>query len=107
MLYRYAMRLLGNQQVVEECISDTFLRFLKSLRNSQGPVDHLKSYLYRIAHNWIIDYYRHSKMDPDELTDEIPEKTSTVEEQAHQNILISKARKALLHLRWNKQQIIS
>lgn len=105
-LYRYAMRLLGSQQIAEECLSETFLRFLKSLRNGQGPVDHLQSYLYRIAHNWIIDYYRRSKMDPDELTDDIPEKTSTVEEQAHQNILISKVRKALLSLSMEQQQLI-
>jgi len=105
-LYRYAMRLLGNQQVVEECISETFLRFLKALHNSQGPVDHLQSYLYRIAHNWIIDYYRHRKKDPEELTDDLPEKTIAVEELAHQNIMISKVREAILSLTMEQQQII-
>lgn len=106
MIYRYAMRLLGNQQVVEDCLSETFLRFLKTLHNAQGPVDHLQSYLYRIAHNWIIDYYRRSKIDPDELTDDIAEKTNSVEEQAYQSILISKIRKALLSLTSEQQQIV-
>ncbi len=106
LLYRYAMRLLGNQQIVEECLSDTFLRFLRALHNSQGPVDHLKSYLYRVAHNWVIDYYRHSKLEPEELTDDLPAEAITVDDQAHQNIMISKARRALLSLTMEQQQII-
>jgi len=58
LLYRYAMRLLGNPDVAEECVAETFARFLQALRNGGGPRDHLKAYLYRVAHNWITDYYR-------------------------------------------------
>jgi len=105
-VYRYAMRLLGNQQIVEECLSETFLRFLKMLHHSQGPVDHLQAYLYRVAHNWIIDYYCKSNMEPDELSDDIAVETNSVEEQAHQNIQVSKIRKALLSLPMEQQQII-
>jgi len=58
LLYRYAMRLLGNPDLAEECVAETFARFLQALRNGGGPKDHLKAYLYRVAHNWITDYYR-------------------------------------------------
>ena len=58
LLYRYAMRLLGDQTVAEECVAETFARFLQALRNGGGPETHLKAYLYRVAHNWITDYYR-------------------------------------------------
>ncbi len=57
-IYRYAMRLLGDAQMAEDCVSDTFSRFLKSLQMGQGPITHLKAYLYRICHNWITDSYR-------------------------------------------------
>jgi len=57
-LYRYAMRLLGIQDLAEECVAETFARFLQALRNGGGPKEHLQAYLYRIAHNWITDYYR-------------------------------------------------
>jgi RNA polymerase sigma-70 factor, ECF subfamily len=57
-IFRYAMRLLGNENLSEDCVSETFLRFLKALRSGQGPKDHLMAYLYRIAHNWITDSYR-------------------------------------------------
>lgn len=58
LLYRYAMRLLGDQDVAEECVAETFSRFLQALRGGGGPKRHLKAYLFRVAHNWITDYYR-------------------------------------------------
>jgi RNA polymerase sigma-70 factor, ECF subfamily len=57
-IYRYAMRLLGDDCLAEDCVSETFSRFLKALHAGQGPKDHLQAYLYRIAHNWITDNYR-------------------------------------------------
>ena len=57
-IYRYAMRLLGDDCLAEDCVADTFSRFLQSLRVKQGPDTHLQAYLYRIAHNWITDSYR-------------------------------------------------
>ena len=57
-IYAYAMRLLGDISVAEDCVSETFSRLLKALKHGQGPVDYLKAYLYRVAHNWITDSYR-------------------------------------------------
>ncbi len=61
-LYAYAMRLLGDACLAEDCVSETFARFLKSLRAGQGPEAYLQAYLYRIAHNWITDHYRRQPM---------------------------------------------
>ncbi len=57
-LYAYAMRLLGDACLAEDCVSETFSRLLKALHTKQGPETHLQAYLYRIAHNWITDHYR-------------------------------------------------
>jgi RNA polymerase sigma-70 factor (ECF subfamily) len=57
-LYGYAVRLLGNPDLAEECVSETFVRFLQALHHGGGPRDHLKAYLYRIAHNWVTDLFR-------------------------------------------------
>jgi RNA polymerase sigma-70 factor (ECF subfamily) len=57
-LYRYAMRLLGDACLAEECVGETFSRFLSAMRNEHGPRECLKPYLYRVAHNWITDIYR-------------------------------------------------
>ena len=70
-IYRYAMRLLGDEFLAEECLSDTFDRFLKALKRGGGPQDALQAYLYRIAHNWITDHYRRAPLPETELADEL------------------------------------
>lgn len=57
-IYRYTLRLLGNPDLAEECVAETFSRFLLTLRDGKGPKQHLQAYLYRIAHNWVTDQYR-------------------------------------------------
>jgi RNA polymerase sigma factor (sigma-70 family) len=57
-LFAYAFRLLGDSQVAEDCVSETFSRFLKVIQEALHLRENLKAYLYRISHNWIMDYYR-------------------------------------------------
>jgi RNA polymerase sigma-70 factor (ECF subfamily) len=57
-LFQYAYRQLGDQQMAEDCVAETFTRFLQALKKNKGPREHLQSYLYRIAHNWITDQFR-------------------------------------------------
>ena len=61
MIYGYALRLSGDAATAEECVAETFSRFLTSLHNGQGPKEYLKAYLYRVAHNWITDLYRRAR----------------------------------------------
>src|SRR4030066_2150929 len=62
-IYRYAYRLLGDTDLARECMAETFKRFLTVLRRDSGPDNYLQAYLYRIAHNWVTDFYR-SKAPP-------------------------------------------
>lgn len=62
-IYRYAYRLLGDEELARECMSETFSRFLVALKRNSGPDTYLQAYLYRIAHNWVTDFYR-SKTPP-------------------------------------------
>jgi RNA polymerase sigma-70 factor, ECF subfamily len=62
-IYRYAFRLLGDAELARECMAETFSRFLSALKRDSGPDTYLQAYLYRIAHNWVTDYYR-SKVPP-------------------------------------------
>jgi len=52
------MRLMSDEELAEECVAETFNRFLTVLKAGRGPQHHLQAYLYRVAHNWITDYYR-------------------------------------------------
>jgi len=106
-LFRYAVRLLEDPIIAEDCVSETFNRFLQGIQRGVGPKDNLKGYLYRIAHNWIMDYFR-QKLPADsniELTEMIsgnPNPEVVVSSQSERQ----KVRKALLKLPDNQQQIL-
>ena len=36
-LYRYAMRLLGDVSLAEDCVAETFTRFLQALQEAARP----------------------------------------------------------------------
>ncbi|MEI7848826.1 MAG: sigma-70 family RNA polymerase sigma factor [Chloroflexota bacterium] len=57
-IFRYACRLLNDSHLAEDCVSETFSRFLILVQSGKQP-ELVKAYLYRAAHNWVIDHYRH------------------------------------------------
>jgi RNA polymerase sigma-70 factor (ECF subfamily) len=105
-LYRYAARYLGDPSVAEDCIADTFSRFLKAIRAKRGPKDYLKAYLYRIAHNWIADYYRRAP-DVVELKDTQPSNETSPEQAADLRLRQAQMRNAIMQLTLDRQQVIS
>lgn len=105
-IYRYSMRLLGDVSLAEDCVADTFERFLKSLQNRRGPRNYLQAYLYRIAHNWIADLYRKDEK-VFELKDAIRSEADVPEEEAAKHIRQKQVRKAIRHLTPDQQQVIS
>lgn len=105
-LFRYAYRLLGDEQLAEECTSETFFRFLKILRKGGLPNENLRAYLYRIAHNWITDYYRSGQQDREQkLDDELPGSQDVVE-TVNNRLQSDAVRAALLTLTTDQQQAI-
>jgi RNA polymerase sigma-70 factor (ECF subfamily) len=105
-LYRYAARFLGDPCVAEDCVADTFSRFLKAIHARRGPKDYLRAYLYRIAHNWVADYYRRAP-DVAELKDTHPDNDNPPEEEASLRIRQAQTRKAILQLTPDQQQVIA
>lgn len=99
-LYRYAMRLLGDQNLAEDCVAETFSRFLQALRACKGPDNFLQAYLFRTAHNWIADQYRRQPIPTIELDEQHPDGNANPEEEAG-------LRKALRHLTPDQQQVIA
>lgn len=63
-LYRYALRQLGDQDLAQDCVGETFCRLLRALHERRGPRRYLRAYLYRVAHNWISDAYRRRPVEP-------------------------------------------
>ena len=106
-IFRYAMRQLGDAAQAEDCVSDTFSRFLHALHNGKGPKDYLKAYLYRIAHNWITDQYRRQPpppLDIDEATTLVD--ANSVQEDVEKNLEQEQIRAALQRLPAAQRQVI-
>ncbi|MBW6466104.1 MAG: sigma-70 family RNA polymerase sigma factor [Brevefilum sp.] len=106
-LFAYAFRLLGDSQLAEDCVSETFSRFLKVIQRGAAPSENLKAYLYRIAHNWIMDYYRkwHPEQGDDAL-EQLHSGSDNVEGKINQADEQQKVRRALLNLPENQRQVI-
>jgi RNA polymerase sigma-70 factor, ECF subfamily len=81
-LYAYARRLLGEDGLAEDCVAETFSRFLAALKAGRGPERFLQAYLYRIAHNWITDQFRRQPPPPLSLDPELQLTTEPLPEQA-------------------------
>jgi RNA polymerase sigma-70 factor (ECF subfamily) len=107
-LFAYSMRLLGDRDLAEDCVAETFSRFLKVLRAGQGPQDHLQAYLYRMAHNWITDLFRRQPLPLLELHEDLPSNPSLgPPEQAQRRSVQSQVRAALGNLTPDQRQVIS
>jgi RNA polymerase sigma-70 factor, ECF subfamily len=105
-LYRYAMHLLGDTHLAEECLADTFLRYLQALRSNGGPQDHLQAYLYRIAHNWITDQYRRQPPLVLMLSEEIVSREADLLQTSIDRIEHENVRGALVRLTSEQRQVI-
>lgn len=106
-IYSYAYRLLGNPGLSEECVAETFSRFLNAIRAGLGPKDHLRAYLYRIAHNWLTDQFRRQEplLFPVDLDLSLVAPNDT-ELEARDRIEIQKVRFALQKLTEEQQKVI-
>lgn len=105
-LYRYAMRLLGDSNLAEDCVSETFSRLLGALQSGKGPRDHLQAYLYRIAHNWITDQYRREPP-AEELDETLPHPDEDPETAAARLMRQARLRESIRRLTPDQQQVIA
>ncbi len=106
-LYRYAMRKLGQTQLAEDCVAETFSRFLRAIHKGGGPRQNLRAYLYRVAHNWITDHYRRrppptSNLDEVQLEDDSNLPLALLEKQQQERV-----RAAIAHLTPDQRQVIA
>lgn len=105
-VFRYAIRLLGDAVLAEECVAETFSRFLKGLRNGGGPQDYLQAYLYQIAHHWITDFYRRQPPPAFPLDDDMVNELDDPVQVAVENIEREQVRAALVRLTPEQRQVV-
>jgi len=66
-LYRYLVHQCGHGRVADELFQDIWLRVVNA-RNDYEVTAKFSTWLFRIAHNRLVDYWRQSNRNPVELT---------------------------------------
>lgn len=57
-IYSYIYRRTGNESLAEDLTAQVFLKMLEAIRSEKAWHSSFSGWLYRIAHNAVIDYYR-------------------------------------------------
>jgi RNA polymerase sigma-70 factor, ECF subfamily len=106
-LYRYAFRLLGDRQSAEDVVGEAFQRLLLALRSEGGPQQHLRAYLYRIAHNLAMDQRRREmRHGADVEFDGVSLPADDAARAAERRLAAAKARQALWRLTADQRQVV-
>jgi len=92
-LLRYATRMTRDANLADEMVSVVFERFLRAIHKGKGPNKHVKSYLYRMIYNVIIDEHRLLTRfeDLEDGTHVSPENPSSAFDVSHQKENINAA----------------
>lgn len=108
LLYSYIYRRVGDVEIARDLTADVFRRFLQAAANGTGPTENLRAWLYRVAHNIVIDHYRrqqHRQSYP--LEEKWISGDDDPGQAAEQQLLAAQVRAALRHLTADQQQVIS
>jgi RNA polymerase sigma-70 factor (ECF subfamily) len=107
-IYRYVYFKVGNKQTAEDITEETFIKTWESLSRiyrSDGQIDNLRAWLYRIARNLVIDFYRKNKAETIEGST-TPAIIQSPEETAIEQEETSRILSALQKLKPDFQQIV-
>lgn len=107
-IFGYAYRLLGDGDMAEDCVSETFLRFIHAIKNNSGPKENIRAYLYRIAHNWITDQYRKKVPILIEYSENsVSETSGHLEDRVEHRFKMNQLRSAILELNPDQRFVIT
>jgi len=79
-IYRYIVLKIGNEAEAEDMTQQVFLNALKSISSYKSQGAPFSAWLYRIAHNQVVDHYRKKSKRPDTLPDDPPVELASTDE---------------------------
>ncbi len=71
-IYNYIYRRTSNQTLAEDLTAQVFLRMLEAIHNDKTWHSSFSGWLYRIAHNLVIDHYRIRDRQKQVSIDDVP-----------------------------------
>jgi RNA polymerase sigma-70 factor (ECF subfamily) len=105
-IFRYAYRVLDDNELAEDCVAETFHRFIIAIRGG-ALVKNIRAYLYRVAHNWITEHYRHQPLPAFPLEEDIhSDRDGKPTQLVESKLDRQRVRTALLRLPSDQRQVI-
>ncbi len=109
-IYGYIYRRTGEQALAEDLTAQVFLKMLESIRDQKAWRSSFSGWLYRIAHNLVVDTYRrkgrHGAVDLDDVPQTAAE-SQNLEETVEQTLDAEKLRSAIRRLTDEQAEVVS
>jgi RNA polymerase sigma-70 factor (ECF subfamily) len=106
-IYRYIYHHVRHVETAEDLAGEVFLRMLNQIHRGAGPDRHLKAWLFRIAHNLVIDESRRAVHRTHQmLTDTLPAEKTSIEDLTQQAVMTQQAYELMEQLTPKQRSII-
>ena len=107
-IYRYVVLRIGDRIEAEDMTQQVFLKALKSISSFKWKGTPFAAWLFRIAHNQVVDYLRKKKKHPAALLDEsLVSSESNPQRMAEHNLDIEQLLLATRRLTEAQREVIS
>ncbi len=106
-IYRFIFRQIGEMETSRELTGEVFHRLIKAVQSGVNPEQHITPWLYRTAHNLVVDHYRRQKNRQHlPLNDESMESSDDTERDAERRFSAEIVRRALQDLTPDQKQVL-
>ncbi len=107
-IYRYAYFRVADENLAEDITSQVFLKVWEKLGTYQAGQSPFMAWIYRIAHNVVIDYYRTKKsaISLDDVSPVELSQSDDIDERLDRQNQSQKLRAALQELTKDQQQVL-
>ncbi len=109
-IYSYIYHRVGSQPVAQDLTSQVFLRVLEAIQHQRTWESSFSGWLYRIAHNLVIDHYRRRGRDNQVTIDEVPmlpARGDGPEQAAERAVVAANLRIAINRLTEEQAQVVT
>lgn len=108
-IYRFVYLKVSSQEIAQDICSEAFLRCWRVFQKNQEEIDNFQSFLYQIARNLVIDFYRkkgRTETLPIESCLEKEDPKVQIERDAFLKADIEEIKKALTQIKDDYQNVI-
>lgn len=107
-IYRFIYLKVNSKEIAQDLCSETFLKGWKAFKSQKEEIENIQAFLYRIARNLVIDYYRQKGRTRIVSAEFIPiiDPKPSLEEKMALNSDLEQVKAVLVNLKEDYQNVI-